>query len=185
MARTPQELQELPGFSRAPSEARAEARQLLKEAGEETLTFTLSNRGGDPYDAIAVYAIDQWRKIGVTVEQKTLEPSLWQMTRFGGNFDAIGDFVSEFVDDPAMLLSHYLSHDHAPDELFERQLRATDLAKRTGLVRAFEERVLQQAYVAPIAWTHRIVPLAGEVMGYVATPSQYLNQDLATIWLER
>lgn len=196
MARTAKELQELPGFSPDSARDKAEARQLLKEAGQEKLTFTLSNRAGDPYDTIGVYAIDQWRKIGVTVAEKTLEPSLWQAARLGGNFDAIGDFVSEFVDDPAMIFAHYLSFDRAPDnisraidrtldELFEGQLRATDLGERTAIVHAFEQRALQQAYIAPIAWTHRIVPLAADVMGYVTTPSHYVDQDLATIWLNR
>jgi peptide/nickel transport system substrate-binding protein len=196
MARTPQELEELPGFSRDAAKDKAEARQLLKEAGQENLTFVLSNRAGDPYDTIGVYAVDQWRNIGVGVDEKVLAPSLWQGARLGGNFDVIIDFVSEFVDDPAIVLAHYVSFDRAPDnvsravdrtldELFGAQLRATDVADRKALVQAFERRALEQTYIAPIAWTHRIVPLDAEVMGYVTTPSHYVDQDLATIWLNR
>jgi peptide/nickel transport system substrate-binding protein len=93
-------------------------------------------------------------------------------------------------------LTHYLSHDLAPDnvsravdrtldELYEQQLRAGDPAERTKLVRAFEERVLRQAYVAPISWGYRITPLAAKVMGYVTTPSHFLNQDFAEVWLDQ
>jgi hypothetical protein len=39
--------------------------------------------------------------------------------------------------------------------------------------------------VAPITWSYRIIPLAAEVMGYIVTPSIHINQDLATVWLNR
>jgi len=197
MARSPTELEALPGFSLDPAGAKAEAKRLLEEAGEENLKFTLTNQAvANPYAALGVYIIDQWRQVGMTVDQNTLESARWNAARIGGNFDAIIDFTADFVDDPAVQLAHYLSRDRAPDnvsqvvdrtldDLYDRQLRTTDLAARTELVRAFEERVLQQAYVAPLSWSYRIVPLSAEVMGYVITPSIHVNQDLATVWLDR
>jgi hypothetical protein len=44
-----------------------------------------------------------------------------------------------------------LTIDRTLDDRCDRQLRATDLGTRTRLVREFEERVLQEAYVAPLA----------------------------------
>ncbi|HKW53989.1 MAG TPA: hypothetical protein VJO12_09870, partial [Stellaceae bacterium] len=148
----------------------------------------------NPFATIGIYAIDQWRQVGVTVEQNTLEASRWNAARLGGNFDVVVDFVAEFVDEPSVQFTHYLSHDLAPDnvsraidrtldELYERQLRATDVAERAKLVHEFEERVLRQAYVAPVSWGYRITPLAAKVMGYITTPSHFLNQDLAEVWL--
>ena len=195
LARSARELEALPGFGRDGAAAKAEARRLLKEAGAETLHFTLTNEAvPNPFATIGIYAIDQWRQVGVTVEQNTLEASRWNAARLGGNFDVVVDFVAEFVDEPSVQFTHYLSHDLAPDnvsraidrtldDLYERQLRATDLAERAKLVHAFEERVLREAYVAPVSWGYRITPLAAKVMGYITTPSHFLNQDLAEVWL--
>src|SRR6185503_4636099 len=193
MARSDKALEELPGFGRDGAKAKEEARRLLKEAGQENLTFKLTNESiPNPFAAIAIYAIDQWRQVGVTVEQETLVASRWNAARLGGNFDVVVDFVAEFVDEPAVQFTHYLSHDLAPDnvsraidrtldDLYERQLRATDLDERTKLVHDFEERVLREAYVAPVSWGYRITPLAAKVMGYITTPSHFLNQDLAEV----
>jgi peptide/nickel transport system substrate-binding protein len=195
MARTAPQLAALPGFSRDNGAAREEARRLLREAGQEKLTFTLVNdANADPYIPIGVYAIDQWRQIGVTVEQTPLPPPQWNAARFAGNFDVIVDFVGEYADEPTLWLGHYLSHDRSPanlsravdrtlDDLYDRQLRSSDVAERITLVQRFEERVVGEAYVAPMTWGYRLVPLAAKVMGYVATPSMHVNQDLATVWL--
>jgi peptide/nickel transport system substrate-binding protein len=197
MARSAEELERFPGFSRDATLAKAEAKRLLKEAGQENLSFKLTNlAGGNPHAAIGVYAIDQWRQIGVSVEQEEVVSPAWHAARFGGNFDVITDFVADFADEPVLQLAHYLSHDRAPDNvsraidrtldaLYERQLRIANPSERLEVVHAFEERVLRQAYVAPISWGYRIVPLAAEVKGYVITPSTHTNQDLATIWLDR
>jgi peptide/nickel transport system substrate-binding protein len=160
------------------------------------LRFTLTNRTvANPYSPIGIYAIDQWRQVGVTVEQETFETARWEAALHGGNFDVIVYAASEFGDEPTLQFAHSLSRDRSPDnfsgaidrtldDLYDRQLRATDLAERTKLVRAFEARVLQQAYIAPISWSYRITPLAAKVMGYITTPSVYLNQDLAEVWLD-
>ena len=52
-----------------------------------------------------------------TPEQDPLEASRWNAARLGGNFDVVVDFVAEFVDEPAVQLTHYLSHDLAPDNV--------------------------------------------------------------------
>jgi peptide/nickel transport system substrate-binding protein len=195
LARNTPELEALPGFARDGAAAKAEARRLLKETGAENLKFVLTNEAvPNPFATIGIYAIDQWRQIGVTVEQDTLEASRWNAARLGGNFDVVVDFVAEFVDEPSVQFTHYLSHDLAPDnvsrvidrtldDLYEQQLRTTGPAERATLVHAFEGRVLREAYVAPISWGYRITPLAAKVMGYITTPSHFLNQDLAEVWL--
>jgi peptide/nickel transport system substrate-binding protein len=197
MARTAEQLQNLPGFSRDTATARTEAGRLLKEAGHEDLTFTLTgDANADPYIPIGVYVIDQWRQIGVTATQTPLPPPAWNSSRFSGNFDAILDFVGEYADDPSLWLGHYLSRDRSPenisraidrtlDDLYDRQRRASDPTERARLVQQFEERVIREAYVAPMTWGYRLVPLASKVMGYVATPSMHVNQDLATVWLKQ
>jgi len=196
-ARTPEQLAHLPGMSQDIAAARAEARRLLKEAGQENLKLTLTNEAlANPYAPLGVYVIDQWRQIGVTATHEPLEAARWNAARFSGNFDAVTDFVAEFVDEPSLQLAHYISHDKAPDnisraidrtldELYEQQLRATDPAERKKLVSAFEDRVLTEAYVAPISWGWRITALAVKVNGWVQVPSHFINQDLAEVWLDK
>jgi peptide/nickel transport system substrate-binding protein len=197
MASTSQQLDAFLGFSPSPAEAQAKARELLKEAGQENLKFTLVNVSNpNPWIAIGIYVLDQWRQVGVIVDQTTLPAPQWFAARSSGNFDVVVDFVGEYADDPTLWLAHYLSYDRTPanlsrsidrtlDDLFERQRVTTDMIARAALVRAFEERVINQAYVAPITWSYRVIPLAAEVMGYIVTPSIHINQDLATVWLNR
>jgi peptide/nickel transport system substrate-binding protein len=69
-ATPPEELGKLAGYGTDITAARAEARRLLKEAGQETLSFTLLNRATPmPYEPLGIWLIDQWRQIGITVKQ--------------------------------------------------------------------------------------------------------------------
>jgi hypothetical protein len=42
-----------------------------------------------------------------------------------------------------------------------------------------------QAYEFPMLWWNRIVPARSYVHGWKIGPSHYVNQDLATIWLDK
>ena len=69
-ATPPEELMKLAGYGTDVNAARAEARRLLKEAGAENLSFTLTNRAVPmPYEPVGIWLIDQWRQIGVNVKQ--------------------------------------------------------------------------------------------------------------------
>ena len=60
------------------------------------------------------------------------------------------------------------------------------LAKQRELMRAFEKRVLDtEAHEIFLLWRYRIVPYRSYVKGGKISPSHYVNQDLATIWLDR
>ena len=59
------------GYGKDMSANIAEAKRLLKEAGHSNLKFTLNNRGVDqPYRVVGTWLIDQWKKAGITVEQR-------------------------------------------------------------------------------------------------------------------
>ena len=50
----------------------------------------------------------------------------------------------------------------------------------------FEKYVLDtQAHEAFLLWRYRIVPYRSYVKGWKISPSHYVNQDLATIWLDK
>jgi peptide/nickel transport system substrate-binding protein len=188
------ELVRLPGFGRDAEAARAEARRLLQEAGVANLSFVLTNRNAPPYTETGVFLVDQWRRIGVNVEHRQVETGVWAASGGSGNFDAIVDFQSDFVDDPALALLKYVSHERSPlnwsrandatlDMLYDQQLRTPDLAQRNAILRRFETRVLTEAYAVPVLWTQRIIALNAAVRGWRISPSNSLGQDLAEVWL--
>jgi peptide/nickel transport system substrate-binding protein len=53
-------------------------------------------------------------------------------------------------------------------------------------MRQFEKRVLDtEAHEMFLLWRYRIVAYRSYVKGFKISPSHYVNQDLATIWLDR
>jgi len=197
LAASPKELEEMPGFRRNVDNSRAEARKLLHEAGQSGLSFTLTNRNvAMPYTPVGVFLVDQWRQIGLNVKHEQLDTKLYLAAQQRGNptYDASLDFNCDFMDEPNLQLIKYLSHDRSPanyagytdrklDELYDRQSAELDAKKRYALLREFERHVLDQAYIVPTIWWHRIIVQNKKLVGWEITPSHYLNQDLADVWL--
>jgi peptide/nickel transport system substrate-binding protein len=194
---SPAELERLPGFGHDIAAARAEARRLLKEAGAENLKFSVVTRNIPmPYTAVSIFVIDQWRQIGVAAENQPLTTDAQKMSYSSGSYEVGLDGVCEFMDDPDLQLLRFISGDRSPisvghfidralDDLYERQKRATDPAERYKLLRAFDERLATEAYAVPIIWWHRIIAHWAQMKGWSITPSHYIGQDLADIWLDQ
>ena len=54
------------------------AKKLLAEAGQSKLNFKLHNRVVDqPYKVVGTWMIDQWKKIGLDIEQQVLPTGPW------------------------------------------------------------------------------------------------------------
>jgi peptide/nickel transport system substrate-binding protein len=199
LAISEQDLVKLPGFSRDINASRTEARRLLKEAGAENLTFKLTNRNvAMPYTPVGVFLIDQWRQAGLTVQHEQLETRLYLAAQQRSNptYDAALDFNCDFMDEPNLQLQKYLSADRSPlnysghvdrklDDLYDKQAGELDRGKRIALLREFERQVLDQAYVVPDIWWHRSIVHHRQMKGWHITPSHYVGQDLADVWLDR
>lgn len=191
------ELVKLPGFSKDIRKSREDARKLLREAGVPDLKFVLHNRTiPQPYTPAGIFLVDQWRQIGVTVENKQLETAPYLAGLNSGNFDVAVDFSNLFMDNSSLGLTKYLSLgksaenrsrsvDAELNSLYERHMRETDVAKRKQLIQAFEKRLFTQAYQQPLLWWHRIVASHKVVMGWEMSPSHNLGQDLAQVWLNQ
>ena len=191
------ELEKLAGFGKDIAAARREARRLLKEAGvPEGFSFTLKNRNiKEPYEALGIFLIDQWRQIGLNVTHLPLEGGPYFADLRGGNYEISIDFNCDFMDEPDLQLIKFISSDKSPinyarykdpvlDDLYEKQSRVTDPKERLKLIRGFEKRVLdERAYQFHILWWQRIIPHWAKVKGWKITPSHYLNQDLRDVWL--
>jgi peptide/nickel transport system substrate-binding protein len=189
------DLQKIPGFWKDAEKSRAEAKKLLAEAGYPNgLKVVLKNRNVKlPYQDFAVYAIQEWRKIGIEVENRPLETAAWFSDgQDTGNFELIVAPTVEFADDPDQFLGRYVTgstqnwgrfSDPRIDDLFSRQARSLDAAERKKLCNEIEKLVLENAYYMPgLWWTRNVVHLT-KVKNYVAPPSHYTNQKLQDVWL--
>ena len=54
-----------------------------------------------------------------------------------------------------------------------------------AIIRDFEKRALEQAYTVPTIWWHRIIVSHKQMKGWHITPSHYVGQDLADVWLDQ
>lgn len=197
LALPPSELEKLPGFWRDAEKAREEARRLLKEAGVSGLKVYLMNRDTQqPYTPASVFIIDQWRRIGVEVEHRQLDPKAYYEAISRGEFDAAIDFLSDFSDDPNLHYIRLLSDGQSPvsyaghgdrrlDQLFDLQKRATTLVERKRLANEFERVALTGAYNMPLFWWQRIVVHHRKVKGWRLLPSHNNGTDLIDVWLDQ
>jgi peptide/nickel transport system substrate-binding protein len=169
----------------------------LKEAGAANLKFKLTNRNVPmPYTPVAVWMLSEWQKIGVAAEHEQLDSKLYFDALRTGNYQAGVDFNCDHTDDPSLQFIKYLSSDKSTinygrykdptlDHLYEMQTRTTDNEQRKMFVREFEFRALSEAYTVPTIWYNRIIVHAAQMKGWKITPSHYINQDLADVWLDQ
>jgi peptide/nickel transport system substrate-binding protein len=197
LAATKEELQKMAGFWPDIEKSRAEARRLLKEAGQENLHFDLLNRNVDqPYKYVGTWLVDQWSKIGVTATQKVVPTGPWFQAMRGGDFDVVVEANCNSVVNPVLDTQKYLPHDvfvenyggySDPEEvdIYNRMLRETDFTKQRELMRQYETRIVDtEAREFPMLWWYREIPERSYVHGWKIGPSHYINQDLSDIWLD-
>jgi peptide/nickel transport system substrate-binding protein len=198
LAATKEELEQIPGFWPDIEKSRAEAKRLLKEAGAENLSFEMLNRDVDqPFKYVGTFVVDEWSKIGLHVTQKVVPTGPWFEGMRTGNFDVTLEANCQSVVNPLLDVGKYLPHtvftenygqyeDEHEIEIYDKMLHEPDPAKQRVLMREFEKWVLDtQAHELPITFWYRTVPYRSYVKGWKISPSHFVNQDLATIWLDK
>ena len=76
--------------------------------------------------------------------------------------------------------------DPKQDELLKNAMHETDPAKQKQLMFQFAKHVMDtEAHKLMVLWWYRIVPHRSYVKGWKISPSHYLNQDLANVWLDK
>jgi peptide/nickel transport system substrate-binding protein len=126
--------------------------------------------------------IDQWSKIGLHVTLRVLPTGPWVEAMRNGNFDTVVNGNCNVVVNPLLDVQRYLPHsvyvasygqfdDQQEINLYDRMLHETDFTKQRALMRDFEKHVLDS--------------YRSYVKGWKISPSHYLNQDLATVWLDK
>ncbi|HEY1258749.1 MAG TPA: ABC transporter substrate-binding protein [Stellaceae bacterium] len=198
LAATKQELDQVAGFWPDIDKSRAEAKRLLKEAGAEGLHFELLNRGVDqPYKYVGTWLIDQWSKVGLNVTQHVMPTGPWTDAMRRGEFDVVLQADCHGVPNPLLDVQPYLpasvysanyaNYEDPPEvDLYNRMLRETDFAKQRAMMRQFEKHVVDtEAHEIWVVWWYRIIPYRSYVKGWKVSPSHFINQDLATVWLDK
>ncbi|MFM9847148.1 MAG: ABC transporter substrate-binding protein [Hyphomicrobiaceae bacterium] len=191
------EIEKIPGYGRDIEKSRAEARRLLKEAGQENLKFQLHNRTlAEPYTPVGVFLIDQWRRIGVTAEHSQVETTPYFGNLVDGKFDVAMYPVTVPADDVTAQHQSYLTNKKSPisysrhtdtklDDLWDQQNRTLDVAKRKALVHEFEKHLLTENYSLTVHWWQRIIVHHKKVKGWHMSASHFQGQDLIGVWLDQ
>jgi len=198
LAATKAELESMAGFWPDIEKSRAEAKRLLKEAGAEGLKFELLNRNVDqPYKFIGTWVIGEWKKIGLNVEQKVVPTGPWFSNMRAGTFDVAVEANCQSVVNPVLDTGKYLPHTVFPENygyyddpkaiaLYEAMQRETDPKKQREAMRAYEKHTMDtQVNEIVLPYWYRIIMGRSYVKGWKISPSHYLNQDLANIWLDK
>jgi len=198
LAATKEELEKLAGFWPDIAKSREEAKRLLKEAGAEGLEFELMNRNVDqPYKYVATWLIDEWSKVGLRVTQRVLPTGPFFDALRHNTFDVTVDFNCQGVVNPLMDIAKFLPHTVYPENyggyededeiaMYNALLRETDPTKQRSMIRDFEKYVLDtKAHMLMTPWWYRIIPMRSYVKGWKISPSHYINQDLANVWLDK
>jgi peptide/nickel transport system substrate-binding protein len=162
------------------------------------LSFELLNRDVDqPYKYVGIWLIDQWSKIGVKATQKVLPTGPWIAAERSADFDVVHNPVCHSLVNPLLDVQPYLpssvsnenfGYFEDPEEvaLYQKMLHETDPAKQHEEMTQFQKLVMDtQAHSMMVLWWNRIMPYRSYVKGWKISPSHYINQDLATIWLDK
>ena len=195
LAPTDAELAQVPGFGPDIAASRAEARKLLEEAGVKDLSFTLLNRSIKiPYEPLAIFFIDQWRQIGVTVKQEALENGPWGQKLASGDYEVAVDLNAPTSDDPSEVLMKYVPgsginytglEDKQLTDLFQQQDKATDPAERDRLVKEFVARMVELTPTISTYNAERNVVFDKKVKGWNVPPSFVVGLSLRDVWLAK
>jgi peptide/nickel transport system substrate-binding protein len=192
------DLEKIPGFSRDNAKAVEDAKKLLSDAGVSNLTFNFHNRNiPTPYEPVAIFLINEWKKIGVTANHTVKETAAYQADLRSKAFDVGLSFNCDFFDEPDLQLAKFVSvskvgaafneshyDDPKLDGMIEAQSRETDPAKRKALVGEIERYAMgEKAWMFPVIWWYRILPYLSKVRGYRVGSNHYTTMDMANIWI--
>ena len=149
----------------------------------------------EPYTPVGVFLIDQWKRIGVTVEHSQVETSPYFGNLVEGNFDVALYPITVPADEVTAQHQSHLTNAKSPisysrhtdkklDDLWEQQSRTLDPVKRKAIVHEFERHLLTENYSLSINWWQRIIVHHKKIKGWHFSPSHFQGQDLIEVWLD-
>jgi peptide/nickel transport system substrate-binding protein len=195
-AQSDADLEKQIGFSPDIKANRAKAKKLLKEAGYEGLEFRYSNRAvAHPYEQIAIWLIDNWKKCGLKPVMETNPSAKYKSIRSKGGFDTTIDWNASFLPHPMLMLSKYQSNSINPqnyafvenpeiDAMYRKMNAEMDPAKLKLMAAEIENKVLDEAWFHPLGYFARSVPMLSKIKGYHITYTHAANNDWRGMWID-
>lgn len=190
------ELQTMLGYGTNIKKARAQAKKLLRQAGQSNLQFEFINRNTDqPYKVVGTWMIDQWRRIGVKVKQKTVTSSQWFGLRRSRKYQVGTDAACQGLVNPTVDIGKFqpgASNDYSSpglDPKFEKmhsaQLREGNFKKQRAIILNMNRYILNKVTSVPLLWWHYVLVHDKKLRGYNIAPSHYLNMGHIHLWLDK
>ena len=191
------ELAKLPGYRRNIEAEREAAKKMLAEAGVTDLKFKLTNRNvSQPFTPAGVYVVDQMRRIGVTAEHVQMDVSTQKKSIAAGDYDVALDGFCGDNEDPRPVLLAYLSKSRSPrnmtgneapevDALFDKYKEAASFEQQKQFAHDIQREIINGANSVTLLWYNRIVAHTSELKGWTITPSHFVGQSLADVWLDK
>ena len=194
---TAEEVAKLPGYG-DPAQDKAQARQLLAEAGYgpgTPLKVTVSTRSSQLYVDVATWVVDQLRQVGIEGTLEIVESGVWFGRLARREFQIGINQTGVAPDDPdGNLFENYSCGslrnytDFCSKEveaLILQQSQELDQAKRLKLVHEIDRRL--QVEVARPILDHRLDPFMHwpYVRNLVAHNSNYNWARMESVWLDK
>ena len=192
-----EDLAGLPG-SGDPAKQRAEARQLLTEAGfgaGKPLRLTVSTRAIAQYIDMATFVIDQLKQIGVEATLEQVESAVWFAKLTRGEYELGANLTGVSVDDPDSNFyenyycgsprnySQYCNSD--VDKMIDDQSQTLDQVKRRRLVAEIQKRLELDGARPILGWTNDYYAMWPYVQNLVPHQSVYNYGRFQEVWLDR
>ncbi len=193
----PEDLAGLPG-SGDPAKQKAEARQLLTEAGYgpgHPLRIAVSTRAIAIYVDMATYVIDQFKQVGIEATLEQVESALWfaKLTRgeyeLGANLTGIGpddpdaNFYENYVCGSPRNYSQYCNPE--VDQMIDTQSQTLDPVKRRRLVGEIQKRLEIDGARPILGWDTDYYAMWPYVRNLIPHQSIYNYGRLQEVWLDR
>ena len=195
----PEELQKMPGYGPDMDVRRANARELLKQAGfteANPLVMNLTVRPTPDSDRIGTIVAPMFEEVGIEVNIKPVPIARQAEMRVKGEFEITVNNLSQTGIDPTHLFGTYL-HCDVPrnqsrtcipelDDLWLDQRTETNFDKRKVLVDEMHKKYLEQASWNLISWRNGLWAAKDYVKVLRLTSKVYTShQRLETTWLDK
>lgn len=195
----PQLLKTLPGYGPDIEKNRAEAREIMEQAGygpDKHLALKVSARNTPPFRDPAVVLIDQLRQIYIDGELETVDTANWFPKVYRKDYKIGLNLTGSGVDDPdAQFYENYACGSDRNytgycnpeiERLFDRQSEEKDQANRRNLVWEID-RKLQEDAARPILYHNRFATcLHPRVKGLTVMANSLFNGwRMEDVWLDR
>ncbi|MBI2909053.1 MAG: ABC transporter substrate-binding protein [Chloroflexi bacterium] len=187
------ELEKLPGFRQPKDADVTEAKKLLADAGLASGFKTdMVWRAEARYEPTATFSQNQFGKLGIDAQLRSLETAPLFDTMAKGGFDTLNFQYCITMTDPNDMLAYFVGGDPRNysrykdaeyDQWFKDQSSTLDTAKRKEIITKMQRKLLDTVPAIVLAWHAHIMGWYPKVRGFVPGLTISNNVDYLKAWL--